>query len=30
MPHLPAAYNLARWLLRDAQSADDVVQEAYL
>ena len=30
MPHLPAAYNLARWLLRDAQAADDVVQEAYL
>ncbi len=30
MPHLPAAYNLARWLLRDDQSADDVVQEAYL
>lgn len=30
MPHLPAAYNLARWLLRDDQNADDVVQEAYL
>lgn len=28
--HLDAAYNLARWLLRDEQSAQDVVQEAYL
>jgi RNA polymerase sigma-70 factor (ECF subfamily) len=28
--HLPAAYNLARWLLRDAQQAEDAVQEAYL
>lgn len=30
MPHLDAAYNLARWLTRDASDADDVVQEAYL
>ena len=30
LPHLPAAYNLARWLLRDETSAEDVVQEAYL
>ena len=30
MPHLDAAYNLARWLLRNDQAADDVVQEAYL
>ena len=30
LPHLPAAYNLARWLLRDDQQAHDVVQEAYL
>ena len=30
MPHLPAAYNLARWLLRDDQNAEDVVQEGYL
>ncbi|MBS0465856.1 MAG: sigma-70 family RNA polymerase sigma factor [Proteobacteria bacterium] len=30
LPHLPAAYNLARWMLRDPHSADDVVQEAYL
>ena len=28
MPHLDAAYNLARWLLRDAQAAEDAVQEA--
>ncbi len=30
LPHLPAAYNLARWLLRDEHGAEDVVQEAYL
>jgi len=30
MPHLPAAYNLARWLLHDADDAEDVVQEACL
>ncbi len=30
LPHLGAAYNLARWLLRDAAQAEDVVQEAYL
>lgn len=30
LPHLNTAYNLARWLLRDDQSAQDVVQEAYL
>ena len=30
LPHLNAAYNLARWLLKDDQSARDVVQEAYL
>lgn len=28
--HLDAACNLARWLLRDATAADDVVQEASL
>jgi RNA polymerase sigma factor (sigma-70 family) len=28
LPHLPAAYNLARWLLRDDQQAEDAVQEA--
>jgi len=30
LPHLDAAYNLARWLTRDEQDAADVVQEAYL
>ncbi len=30
LPHLSAAYNLARWLTRSAHDADDVVQEAYL
>jgi RNA polymerase sigma factor (sigma-70 family) len=30
LPHLDAAYNLARWLLRDEHSARDVVQDAYL
>lgn len=30
LPHLDAAYNLARWLLRDEQSAHDAVQEACL
>jgi RNA polymerase sigma-70 factor (ECF subfamily) len=27
-PHLRAAYSLARWLLRDASEAEDVMQEA--
>jgi len=30
LPHLDAAYNLARWLTRNEQNAQDVVQEAYL
>lgn len=30
LPHLDAAYNLARWLLRDEHWAQDVVQDAYL
>jgi RNA polymerase sigma-70 factor (ECF subfamily) len=30
LPHLNAAYNLARWLVRNAEDAEDVVQEAYL
>ena len=30
LPHLDAAYNLARWLLRNEDDARDVVQEAYL
>jgi RNA polymerase sigma-70 factor (ECF subfamily) len=28
--HLDAAYNLARWLVRNEADAEDVVQEAYL
>jgi RNA polymerase sigma-70 factor, ECF subfamily len=28
LPHLDAAYNLARWLVRDATLAEDVVQDA--
>jgi RNA polymerase sigma-70 factor (ECF subfamily) len=28
VPHLDAAYNLARWLTRDPHDAEDVVQEA--
>ena len=28
LPHLSAAYNLARWLTRDVNDAEDVVQEA--
>jgi len=30
LPHLDAAHNLARWLLRNEEDAQDVVQEAYL
>jgi RNA polymerase sigma-70 factor (ECF subfamily) len=28
--HLDAAYNLARWLMRDENEAEDVVQDSYL
>jgi RNA polymerase sigma-70 factor (ECF subfamily) len=28
LPHLDAAYNLARWLLRDVSAAEDAVQES--
>src|SRR5579864_5025036 len=30
VPHLGAAYNLARWLTRNDHDAEDLVQEAYL
>jgi RNA polymerase sigma-70 factor, ECF subfamily len=30
LPHMDAAHNLARWLLRNEEDAQDVVQEAYL
>jgi RNA polymerase sigma-70 factor (ECF subfamily) len=30
LPHLDAAYNLARWLTRNEDDAKDMVQEAYL
>ena len=30
LPHLDAAYNLARWLTRDDHDAEDMVQAAYL
>ena len=30
LPHLNAAHNLARWLMRNDQDAQDVVQESYL
>jgi RNA polymerase sigma factor (sigma-70 family) len=30
LPHLDAAFNLARWLTRNDTDAQDVVQEAYL
>jgi RNA polymerase sigma-70 factor (ECF subfamily) len=30
LPHLDAAYNLARWLIRNDADAQDIVQESYL
>jgi len=30
LPHLDAAHNLARWLVRNETDAEDLVQEAYL
>ncbi len=30
MPHMDAAYNMARWLATQDQDAQDIVQEAFL
>ena len=30
MPHLDAAFNLARWITRNDHDAEDVLQEAML
>ena len=30
LPHLDAAFNLARWLMRNSEDAEDAVQDAFL
>jgi RNA polymerase sigma-70 factor (ECF subfamily) len=30
LPHLDAAYNLARWIVQNDQDAEDIVQEAFV
>jgi RNA polymerase sigma factor (sigma-70 family) len=30
LPHLNAAYNLSRWMTRNGEDAEDIVQQAYL
>jgi RNA polymerase sigma-70 factor (ECF subfamily) len=30
VPHMPAAFNLAYWIMRSRHEAEDVVQEAYM
>jgi len=30
LPHIDAAYNLARWIINDDQDAEDIVQESFL
>jgi len=30
LPHLDAAYNFARWLMRNTEDAEDAVQDAFL
>jgi RNA polymerase sigma-70 factor (ECF subfamily) len=30
LPHLSAAHNLARWLTKNPQDAEDLVQESYV
>lgn len=30
LPHIDAAYNLARWIINDEQDAEDIVQESFL
>jgi DNA-directed RNA polymerase specialized sigma24 family protein len=30
LPHLAAAYHVARWLTRDEEDAQEVVQDAYV